>query len=415
MSYAQQNAANASSGAAGSILDQVLQQPIGNMTPELIQMKMEHESIMAECRVRPRDLEQMLLELEQQLRLVPEFAKSVIYAKPIGTVFRVECACGNRYEVQSQWDKSSHRHKARQEECGRCEKWAPRSTTQTKKKARNLSIRAAEAIAEVYGFNRVHCAVSIVDATHVKVTASFFDYQKLRSWISESIVSKTYTDYNKRTQLHADDRFYGLIVKAEASKTIREAILRSTPASLRLRLFALAEQVAGEALTDGEMEKIVEAFATKGVSLKMLDKYVGRSMREGWTKANRLELLEAWNAINSEEATVAELFGDEQDDSPQQPRHGDTLDSLAEKLKGNREPNGGPVKNGEQKPLLQPEATEPEQPDQGDPMFGSCKTFKDVTAIEEQEISACEDEDSRAMIREMAENARRRIRAGRAK
>ena len=299
----------------------------------ILQMKMEHESIMAECRVRPRNFAATLQELEERIKAVPELAVAGIYSKPIGSVYEVVCACGHKYECGISW--GGGQKSIRKEDCERCGKWDPKSTREVKKKARNLSIRMAEEIAEVYGFNRVHVALAIMDQYHVKVTASFFDYQKLRSWITESVVSKTYSTRNRAgVQVIPDDRFWGNVVKAEASKTVREAILRSVPAGLKLRAFAVCEKVAGEALKDDEVSKIVAAFADKGVGLDRLEFHIGRTRKEGWTKADRLELLEAWNAIKDNEATIEEIFGEETHqlkESPKQPKTsgGATIEDLA--------------------------------------------------------------------------------------
>jgi len=342
MSTATEAQATRKSGGAALDMDSVLsatEQAMANR-PDLIQMKMEHESIMAECRTRPRDMKAIMAEIEEQFQLCPEFATQAIYAKPIGTVFAVVCECGNRYEVGARWDRQARDHRPRDEACERCEKWAPKVCRKTVKKARNLSVRTAEALAEVYGFNRVHCAVNPIDGSTVKVTASFFDYQKLRSWIAESIVSKSYTTKWKSVQVMDDDRFYGTVLKAQASKCIREAILRCVPPAIKMRVFAIAEKIAGQALKEDEIDKIVAAFGEKGVSLERLEHHVGRTRREGWTKADRLELLEAWNALKENEATVEELFGD-LDDSPAAPSAVPQSGATMEDLAGQQKPQEG--------------------------------------------------------------------------
>lgn len=236
--------------------------------PELLQMRMENESMMAECRVRPRDHESIKAELIEQLRAYPSFAREAIYNKPVGREDGVM------------------------------------------KYARNLSIRAAEAIAEAYGYCRIRSDVTVVDDDTVRIEASFIDYQKCRCWQDAGLLSKLYKSKYGEIKRYSDDRFFNLVVKAEVSRRIREVITRSVPPGLRSELFEMAERQIDELLDDKTMDKILGQFSSKGVTLDQIETHIGRTRKAGWTKGDRRNLLGVWNAIKDGEITVAQAFED---------------------------------------------------------------------------------------------------------
>lgn len=265
----------AQSGAKAAAVDQATMDAVLQETqkklmerPELLQMRMENESMMAECRVRPRNHETIKAELVEQLRAYPSFARDAIYNKPVG-----------------------------------------RDTpTGPMKYARNLSIRAAEAIAEAYGYCRIRADVSFVDENTVRIEASFIDYQKCRCWQDAGLLSKFYKTKFGTVKRYADDRFYNLVVKSEVSKRIREVITRSVPPGLRAELFEMAERQIDELLDDKTLQKIIGQFSSKGVTIDQIEAHLGRTQRAGWTKEDRRNLLGIWNAIKDGETTIQEAF-----------------------------------------------------------------------------------------------------------
>jgi hypothetical protein len=241
---------------------------VSSLPSELAIMKMENENIVALAAARPRDHKKIKADLAAQIEAYPSFARDAIYSKPVG-----------------------------KDQSGRMQF------------ARGLSIRAAEAIAEAYGYCRIRCEVTPIDDTCVKVEATFSDYQRGRIWQDAGILSRFYKSRGGQMVKHPDDRFYGLVVKAEASRRIREVILRSVPPGLRSELMEMAEQKIDDLLDDKTIQKIVGKFAGKGVDLPQLETHVGRTLKAGWTKEDRKDLLGLWNAIESGETTVAEAFG----------------------------------------------------------------------------------------------------------
>ena len=241
------------------------------MRPELAQMRMENETIMAECKMHPRDFESIKRDLLAQLKAFPDLATEAIYEKPVGK------------------DQN----------------------TGEQKYVRGLSIRAAETLAESYGYNRIRSSVDdIGDGEKVKIEATFTDFQKGRIWQDAGILGKTYKDRYGKVQRINDDRFYNVVVKAEVSKRVREVITRSVNAGLKAWFEAECEKISCGLLDDKTITKIVDQYATKNVTVEMLESLVGRARSMGWTQTDRQRLLSIWNAIKDGETTVAEVFAD---------------------------------------------------------------------------------------------------------
>lgn len=275
--------------------------PIQDLPADLAVVRMHADMIQSMAVAHPRDKSKVMAEIKAEIEACPSFAAAVIYSKPVGTVFEVTCKCGRRYEINKYTDQIP---------CPKCGKWEPKESRKVQKLARNLSIRAAESVAEAYGFNEVSSEVEEIanDPNKVRVRAVFVDYAKGRIWRDSGFVSRCYKGRDGRMQTVPEDRFYGVVVKAEQSRRIREVILRSVPASLKLEMFDTAEKTAGKLLTDEEMTRILEKFSEKGVTLEQIEVRLGKTRKQGWTKRDRLELLACWNAIEQDEATVDEIF-----------------------------------------------------------------------------------------------------------
>jgi hypothetical protein len=255
-----------------AVLEGVLEQPVQQQqsySNDLLLMKMENESIMAACRARPRNYADIKRDLEEQLSEFPAMAETSIYAKPVGK------------------DPQTGQQKV----------------------ARGLSIRSAEILAEAYGFCRVRSDVTRVDQDTVKVEATFTDYQRCRIWQDAGLLSQTYKSRHGGMVRTADDRFFGLTVKAEVSRRIREVILRSVNQGLKAWFQDQCEKVLTDLLTEDKVQAILDKFATKQVSQDQLERFLGKPRAEGWLTDDRKRLLGAWNALEEGEATKEELFG----------------------------------------------------------------------------------------------------------
>lgn len=243
-------------------------QALGALPEDAVLLKLENENIQSLAQAKPRDYQSIKEDLVAQLKAYPSFARTVIYTKPVG-----------------------------------------RDAQGKMQYARGLSIRAAEAIAEAYKYNRVSSTVTPLDEDTVRVEARFVDYQQGRIWQDSGVVSRWYRSKNGKMVRHPEDRFWNVVVKAEVSRRVREVILRSVPPGLRAELMEQAERVIDDLLDDSTVEKIIAHFASKGVTLEQLEQHLGRTRRAGWTKEDRRTLLLLWSAIETGETTVEEAFG----------------------------------------------------------------------------------------------------------
>lgn len=243
---------------------------VAQLPHDLAVIKMENESMMALAAARPRNYAAVLGNVKAQLAAYKSFAQEAVYNKPVG------------------------------KDPG----------TKKMRFARGLSIRAAEALAEAYRYCKVRSDVTPIDDDTVRVEACFTDYQSGRVWQDSGIVSKVYKMRSGGMGRYSDDRFYNVIVKAEASKRIRECILRMIPPGLRSELVLCVDEQLDAFLDDSTVDKIVAEFSKRAVTLEMIERLLGKR-RASFTNEDRASLLGIWNAIKDGETSVAEAFGDD--------------------------------------------------------------------------------------------------------
>lgn len=235
-------------------------------------IRIENETISALAQAKPRNHREVVRDLIEQIEAYPSFAEAVMYAKPIG-----------------------------KDQSGRMQY------------ARGLSIRAAEALAASWGYNRIEQKCEIIDDDRVRVVATFTDLQTGRIWRDEGILSKWYRKSGGGMARHSDDRFFNIVVKAELSKRVREAVMRSVPPGMRMELQQMAEKMVAKLLSDETVQKIVQSFAGIGVTLVQLENLLEKPIQSGWTVDDRVTLQQVYTAIKDGESTVGEVFGAKQD------------------------------------------------------------------------------------------------------
>lgn len=244
---------------------------------DLAVIKIENDQIFSMAAARPRDFVQVRKDLSAMIDEFPGFADEAIYEKPVG-----------------------------------------KDDDGVMKYARGLSVRAAECLAESYGFNRIRTDVESLPDGRVKIHASFTDYQRGRTWEDSSIVSPFYQKRNGGgTARHPEDRFLNVVVRSEKSKLVREVINRSVNQALKAWFENECEKKLARTLTDDVVNKIVGGFKQFNMGLEQVEQVVGRPKAMGWTEQDRIRLLGAFNALKNGETTVAELLGT--DTEPKKP------------------------------------------------------------------------------------------------
>lgn len=249
---------------------------------DLALVKIENDSMFSMATAsKRRDLGRVRNDILASLKRSPAFAKSAIYVKPVGR------------------DK---------DEKGNFKKDAKGNDVM--KYARGLSIRAAEALAEAYGFNRVAVDTTVLDNEDVKVTATFTDFQNCRTWTTSEIVPRRYKARGGQIIRHDDDRFYNVVIKAKTSLAVREAILRCVAPDLKEDLYDAAEEEMLKFLTPEQVQKMLGNFAQKyKVTANMIEARLGCPPNE-WTQEHRVLMMGLWNALEAGETSVEEAFGE---------------------------------------------------------------------------------------------------------
>ncbi len=250
-------------------------------------IKIEQDTIMAAALAHPKRREDMIAHIKQEFDLFPAIAEKALYSKPIGKAKNPKTGA---YDGPQQY-------------------------------ATGLSIRAAEMIAEAYGFNRVCNSVRDLDDDTAEIEARYISYQSCRQWTEKKILSKWYKSAGGTMVRHRDDRFYNVVCKAEMSKLIRECILRVSPASLKAAIELMAAKIQSELLTPQTKKNILDWFTSKGVDALTIETHLGRK-QDSWTKNDFATLQGIKNAIEDGECTVAEAFGEQKPQTAATPTGG---------------------------------------------------------------------------------------------
>lgn len=177
--------------------------------------------------------------------------------------------------------------------------------------AEGLSIRAAESIACRWGNSAFAIELTGDDGTVVTGLAIFLDYENNTRRAMAFSVSRKYKSKGGATYSYSEDRFHNTVVPAVASKKLREVILRSLPAGLKIEYETKARMVM-EKLAKAGPEKIdlaITSFARLGVSTQQLEKYLGMNIEAARASNDALTKLRGvYEAIKDGETTIEEAF-----------------------------------------------------------------------------------------------------------
>lgn len=274
---------------------------VAQLPPDMMLLKMENESIMAVARTAPRDPMKIVAQLQQLIDAYPAAADEAIYSKPVGTVLEVTCGgCGIRYEVNKIEPDTC---------CPTCDSKQIGPTRKVKKFAEGLSVRAAESIRSIYGYTRLATTTEQLADGKVKLTGVLVDYGAGNVTSDERIVSPFYRARGGKMERTPEDRFLGVVVKAEKAKLRRDVILDNTPNIVKAMFRDACEKKLEQLMTPEEVEqKILPAFAKYGLTPDHLDKIIGHPHKLGWREEDRLALKKIYNALKNEETTVRELL-----------------------------------------------------------------------------------------------------------
>lgn len=237
----------------------------------------------------PRDevaiLEAALTELETYKSL----AEAAIYSKPVGRMDKCpECGAQNRGYLDT---------------CANCRKPIPM------KFARDLSIRAAESLANRWNNSCKALQIISEDEHGANIAACFLDYESNIKTVLPARVSKWIKRRSGKITRIPDDRFNDVVLKAAGSKLLREAILRSIAPGLRVEYREKCEEILRS--IDPEILKKMEAkFAELDppVSRTEIEAIAGKQLKE-LKGQDIVNLRGAYNALKEGETTLDQLLG----------------------------------------------------------------------------------------------------------
>jgi hypothetical protein len=302
-------------------------QAMQNLPQDMVLLKMENEQIFAVAKATPRDPLKIVAQLQQLIDSYPAAADEAIYSKPVGTVMEVTCGdCKVKYEATKVETDTA---------CPSCDSTRHAAIRKVKKFAEGLSIRAAESIRSIYGYTRLATTTELLDNGNAKLTGVLVDYAAGNITSDERLISPMYKSRGGQMVRTPDDRFLGVVVKAEKSKLRRDVILDNTPNIIKAMFRDACEKKLLELIAPEVIDqKVVPAFAAYGVTLEHLEKIVGRPRALGWRESERMELRKILAGLKNEEMTVRELLdGLELDTAGQRPStvpdSGASIDDLA--------------------------------------------------------------------------------------
>ncbi|WP_425618084.1 hypothetical protein NA78x_001777 [Anatilimnocola sp. NA78] len=406
-------------------------QAANQLPPDLMLLKMENDSIMTIARTVPRDPMKIVEQLAALINAYPAAAESAIYSKPVGTVTEVTCGeskCGIKYEV-NKVDNDT--------QCPNCESKKRGKCRPVKKFAEGLSIRAAEAIRSIYGYTRLTTRCEILRDGSAVLTGTLVDYAAGNMTSDERVVPRQYKSKSGQMITIAEDRFLGVVVKAEKAKLMRDVILGNTPGIIKAMFRDMCEQKMLDLVSPELIEqKIIPAFADYGITREHLDKIVGRPLNLGWKEQERLSLRKILSALKNDETTAAEILDGLQDKpeltvlSTAKPVP-QTTTELAEQLKAKQQQAaadaGGGATSSDQATKPESSKTESSTPptsvavDEAKLLadaaidFNACENIPMITKCAAEWNAKQPTPSFRLKIAELTDNARERLRESRQK
>lgn len=235
-------------------------------------VKLENDVQMKVSILRPRDEAAILKSVIAELELYPSCAEEAIYNKPVGKDDRGKM-----------------------------------------KFAEGLSVRSAESIANRWGNNAYGVEKVDEDGDSVTLAAVFLDYEHNTRRVIQKRVSKSYKKRSGGVVKYSPDRF-DIVLSANQSKLIREAVLRSLPAGLKKEYELKAKYLLGnkdKLMT--RLNKMKLAFKKLGITEKNLEEIREKKV-EDFINEDLIALLGIHNALKEGELTKEELLSSPKDD-----------------------------------------------------------------------------------------------------
>lgn len=217
-----------------------------------------------------------------------------------------------------------------------------------------LSIRAAESLANRWRNSSYGCEIISEDPESITLGAVFLDMETncrhaMTRRVSKSLKRKDGSQYKlfgDRLDTH---------VQAQASKLLREVILRSLPAGLKEDYKEKAVEIMRK-LGPDQIKRMLNAFLKHKVTQKDIEFYLDKTI-DKISLDDYIELQGLYNAIEEGESSAEEVFGT----SKQRQNVNDAIKKKADEVKNSpkQEPKEQPPKQTQSTPETSPAAEQP--------------------------------------------------------
>lgn len=238
-------------------------------------VRLENDTQMTVAVQRPRDERKILDGAMNELELYPSLAEEAIYSKPVGKEHKEECKDHFNCKCPMKY-------------------------------ANGLSIRAAESLANRWGNNACGCEIAGEDENSAILSAVYLDYETNTRTVLQKRVSKSYKQKRGGISKYSPDRF-DVILAANQSKLLREAILRRLPAGLKKEYELKAREILSKKPIGERQSKLIASFATLGVTKEKLEQLLDKPISQ-FNHEDMTELVGIYNAIKDGEQTIDALI-----------------------------------------------------------------------------------------------------------
>lgn len=169
------------------------------------------------------------------------------------------------------------------------------------------SIRAAEAIQRAYGYLFVAGVVLEERMEDFLVGGICLDLVKGNIVAKQKRIPKMQWSKTQKKAFPVKAHKLERDIDAAKSKAVRDSIFQTVPESIRMKVFQNAKALASTAPFN--LERMIARFSLMGVIAAQLEKYVGHPL-EQCTDEDKINLRGLFTALQSGEATIAQVFGD---------------------------------------------------------------------------------------------------------
>jgi hypothetical protein len=182
------------------------------------------------------------------------------------------------------------------------------------KKIEGMAVYVARPLAAIYGNMQYGFEISFISAVEVGVRAWAWDTENntrvYESGIYKKLIQRKNPNTKKTEWIEPDERDLRELIHRNAAKLVRNCILHLIPEDIKVlaRKYIL-KAAAGEIKNaDKERDRLLEIFIKYGVTVEMVERYLGNKKVTDWLPADLVTLQGIVNAVRNEGASMDGFF-----------------------------------------------------------------------------------------------------------